>query len=430
MKIIIQHTILNNDIKNRISLNKPLSLKLSIIIVNFNVKYFLEQCLYSVIKASENIDTEVIVVDNNSTDGSKEFYRNRFANVQFLWNEENVGFSKANNQALKRAVGKFILFLNPDTILPEDCLEKCIAYFELQNEPGAMGIRMIDGSGNYLKESKRGFPSPITSFFKLSGLTALFPSSKIFARYYLGQLDQHQNHEVDVLAGAFMLVKKSVLDITGGFDERFFMYGEDIDLSYRIQKSGYKNYYFSETTILHFKGESTKRGSLNYVRVFYGAMSLFVKKHYSKGIARFYNLLIQPAIGIRAIFSGFGHWLSQLNNQKKEGARSNKCIIIADKNEFDFIKAILEKNNLQQNIAGRISPNRCLEEGAIGNLDSLPGLVINKKVEEVIFCINSFTAKETISMIQQLTAGINARFHFKGSVGIVESKLQASHSDS
>ena len=285
---------------------------LSVIIVNYNVKHFLEQCLYSVQKACEGIDAEIIVADNNSTDGSRAFLEPAFPAVKFLWNSNNAGFAKANNQALAMAKGDFILFLNPDTILAEDSIEKCVRFFEHNKTAGAVGIRMIDGTGKFLKESKRAFPSPLTSLYKLTGLTMLFPRSKTFAKYHLGHLSEKENHQVDVLAGAFMMIPKKVLDEIGNFDERFFMYGEDVDLSFRIQKAGYKNYYFSESTIIHFKGESTKRGSLNYVRLFYKAMSLFVKKHYSGSKAGIFIFLIQTAIIIRAFFSVLGKLLSRI----------------------------------------------------------------------------------------------------------------------
>jgi len=285
---------------------------LSVIIVNYNVKYFLEQCLHSVQKSCAGIDVEIIVADNNSTDGSRAYLEDNFINVKFIWNSDNIGFAKANNLAIEKATGRFILFLNPDTIVAEDCIEKCLHFFELNKAAGAIGIRMVDGSGNFLKESKRAFPSPLTSLFKLSGLSGLFPRSKIFARYHLGHLSENENHEVDVLAGAFMMIPKKILDEIGNFVERFFMYGEDVDLSYRIQKAGYKNYYFAESTIIHFKGESTKRGSLNYVRLFYKAMSLFVKKHYSGSKAGFFIFLIQAAIIIRAFFSALGSLLKKV----------------------------------------------------------------------------------------------------------------------
>jgi GT2 family glycosyltransferase len=280
---------------------------LSVIIINYNVRYFLEQCLCSVQKALQNCTGEIIVVDNHSTDGSSSYLPEKFPHVRFIWNDKNVGFGKACNQGLAQSFGKYILFLNPDTIVPEDCLEKCISFLDHNPQAGALGIRMLDGSGVFLKESKRAFPSPLTSFYKLSGLARLFPHSKIFNRYHLGHLNEHQTHEVDVLAGAFMMVRKNIATTIGGFDEVFFMYGEDVDLSYRIQQAGYKNYYFAESAILHFKGESTRRGSLNYVKMFYQAMSVFVKKHYGSQKAGIFNFFIQTAIWLRAIISGIGH---------------------------------------------------------------------------------------------------------------------------
>ncbi len=285
---------------------------LSVIIVNFNVKYFLEQCLCSVIKAIKNIEGEIIVIDNNSTDGSRDFFLNKFSEVNFIWNHENEGFAKANNKALKEASGDYILFLNPDTIVPEDCFEKCITFIQSKNDSIALGSKMIDGTGRFLKESKRAFPSPLTSLYKLSGLSGLFPRSKIFSKYHLGYLDKNATHEVDVLAGAFMMMPKKITESVGSFDESFFMYGEDIDLSYRIQKAGFRNYYFAENTIIHFKGESTKKGSLNYVRMFYKAMSVFVQKHYGGTKAGLFNFLIQSAIYLRAGLAAIAQFLKWL----------------------------------------------------------------------------------------------------------------------
>ena len=304
-------------------------MKLSVIIVNYNVKYFLEQCLCSVEKACKNIAAEIIVVDNNSTDGSMDFLLQRFPAVNFIWNAVNVGFAKANNQALATAQGEYILFLNPDTIVPEDCFDNCIRFFQSQQQAGALGVRMIDGSGKFLKESKRAFPSPLTSLYKLTGLTKLFPRSKTFGKYHLGHLCENENHEVDVLAGAYMMMPAKVLNDIGSFDETFFMYGEDVDLSYRVQKAGYKNYYFAESTIIHFKGESTKKGSLNYVRLFYSAMSLFVKKHYSGSRAGVFNFLIQTGILLRAVLSVVAKFLQRIGLPLLDAAvifRSFWCI--------------------------------------------------------------------------------------------------------
>lgn len=278
-------------------------MKLSVIIVNYNVKSFLEQCLYSVEKGIQHIDGEIIVVDNNSTDGSEIMVRNTFPNVKLIINLENIGFSKANNMGIKASTGEYILILNPDTIIEENTLSQCLQFMENHPEAGALGPKMIDGKGNFLPESKRGLPTPLTALFKITGLNRLFPKSRLLNNYYLGHLAINQIHEVDVLTGAFMLSRRKILNSTGLFDESFFMYGEDIDLSYRITQAGYKNYYFPETTIIHYKGESTKRGSLNYVIVFYKAMKIFTHKHFKKQNSWWFSLLIDLAIYFRALLS-------------------------------------------------------------------------------------------------------------------------------
>lgn len=287
-------------------------MKLSVIIVNYNVKHFLEQCLHSVYKASRNTETEIFVVDNNSVDGSEQLIREKFPGVHLIVNKENVGFSKANNQAIRQARGKYILLLNPDTVVEEDTFEKVIAYMDGHPEAGGLGVKMIDGKGNFLPESKRGLPTPWVAFCKMFGLSALFPKSKTFGRYHLSYLDKNEIHEVDVLAGAFMLLRKEALDKTGLLDETFFMYGEDIDLSYRIQKAGYKNIYFPGTTIIHYKGESTKKGSLNYVKVFYNAMIIFARKHFTGGKAGFFAFIIQTAVYLRAFITILERLMSKI----------------------------------------------------------------------------------------------------------------------
>ncbi|HEX7844965.1 MAG TPA: glycosyltransferase [Chitinophagaceae bacterium] len=287
-------------------------MQLSVIIVNYNVKHFLEQCLCSVKKAVTGLQAEIIAIDNNSSDNSIGYLQDLFPDVKFTANKENIGFGKACNQGLKLSSGKYILFLNPDCLVPEDCFQKCISFFETHPDAGAIGIKMLDGKGEFLKESKRSFPSPMTSLYKLFGLARLFPHSPVFSKYHLGHLNENRDHEVDVLAGAFMMLKKEVLDKTGGFDETFFMYGEDVDLSYRIQKAGYKNYYFSGSSIIHFKGESTRKGSMNYVRMFYNAMSIFVSKHYGGSRAGIFNFLIHVAIWLRAALTATGNFIRRI----------------------------------------------------------------------------------------------------------------------
>ena len=273
---------------------------LSVVIVNFNVAYFLEQCLHSVFKAEGNLRLEVFVVDNDSVDDSVEMVRKKFPQVRLIANKKNVGFSTANNQAIDQAVGRYVLLLNPDTLVEEDTFVKSVEFMDTHPDAGGLGVKMIDGRGRFLAESKRGLPTPAVAFYKIFGLSALFPKSKLFGQYHLGYLSKDQTHEVPVLSGAFMLMRKECLDKVGLLDESFFMYGEDIDLSYRITQGGYKNYYFSETRIIHYKGESTKKSSVNYVIVFYRAMLIFARKHFSKRHAKIYSYFINSAVYLRA----------------------------------------------------------------------------------------------------------------------------------
>lgn len=281
--------------------------RISIIIVNYNVRYFLEQCLLSVERAARGLDTEVIVVDNNSEDDSLAMLQRQFPQVKLIANRENTGFSKANNQGIAAANGEFVLLLNPDTVLQEDSLSAPLNFMEIHPECGALGVHMIDGTGNFLPESKRGLPTPAVAFFKMTGLASIFKKSKLFGRYHLYYLHPETNHAVDVLSGAYMFIRRSALDKAGWLDERFFMYGEDIDLSYRIQQAGYMNVYFAGTRIIHYKGESTKKQSARYVKVFYEAMILFARKHYASRSAGLFALLITLAIQVRA----FGALLSR-----------------------------------------------------------------------------------------------------------------------
>ncbi len=287
-------------------------MKLSIIIVNYNVRYFLEQALLSVQKASTKLTTEVFVVDNNSVDDSVRLVDEKFPEVQLIANKDNPGFSKANNQAIRLAKGEYILLLNPDTLVEEDTFDKCVAFMDSHPKAGALGVKMIDGSGNFLPESKRGLPTPMTAFYKTFGFSKVFPKSPVFNRYHLGFLDKDKTHKVDVLAGAFMLLRKSVLEEIGLLDETFFMYGEDIDLSYRVTQAGYQNYYFADTTIIHYKGESTKKGSLNYVKVFYNAMIIFAKKHFQGEKATLFVGILQFAIYFRALLTLLNNFFKKI----------------------------------------------------------------------------------------------------------------------
>ena len=287
-------------------------IQVSIVIVNYNVRHFLRQALQSVMKSCESITHEIWVVDNNSVDGSIEMIKNEFPAVKLIANAENVGFSRANNQAMRQCKGEYILMLNPDTLLGEDTISACLNFMNNHQDAGALGVRMIDGSGSFLPESKRGMLTPWVAFCKSTGLYRLFPKSKLFNSYYLGHLNETDTNEVDVLSGAFMFMCKKILKQIDYLDEDFFMYGEDIDLSFRIQKAGYKNYYLPQSTIIHYKGESTKRGSINYVRMFYNAMIIFANKHQRKGLGNWYVEALKLAIYLRGALSFILSWLRKL----------------------------------------------------------------------------------------------------------------------
>ena len=265
-------------------------MELTVVIVNYRVKYLLEQTLRSVEQAMQGIAGEVIVVDNLSGDDSIAFSRERHPGVTYIENQENVGFARANNQAIMQARGEYTLILNPDTIITPRCLQDGIAWMRSHPKCGAIGARMMDGNGVFLPESKRSFPTPWVSFCKIFGLSKLFPRSPWFAKYHLRYLSDLEPQCIDILSGAYMLCRTNVLQQLGGFDEDFFMYGEDIDLSYRIVKAGYEN-WFLPTPMVHYKGESTHKDSMRYVRVFYDAMLIFYRKHFPR-----FNVIFYPIV--------------------------------------------------------------------------------------------------------------------------------------
>ncbi|HQV51337.1 MAG: glycosyltransferase [Flavobacteriales bacterium] len=275
-------------------------MKLSVIIVNYNVRAYLEQCLRTVEQALQGVDGEVYVVDNQSTDGSVEMVRSKFPDVKLIANTENVGFSRANNQAIRASNADYAVLLNPDTVVGEDVFRKVIDFMDAHPKAGGLGVKMIDGRGNFLPESKRGLPTPAVAFFKIIGITRLFPRSRIFGRYHLGHLAENETAPIEILSGACMFLRKKTLDEVGLLDESFFMYGEDIDLSYRITLSGYENWYFPEARIIHYKGESTKKSSVNYVFVFYNAMAIFAQKHFTRRRTNLLSLLINGSIYLSA----------------------------------------------------------------------------------------------------------------------------------
>lgn len=274
---------------------------LSIIIVNYNVKEFLLNLLDSIRIAAKNISIEMIVVDNASDDGSVEILRQKFPDITLIANNVNVGFGAANNQAMRIAKGKYFLLINPDTIVREDTFIKMIEFFEKVPEAGIAGCKVLNPDGSLQLSCRRSFPGPWTSFTKVTGLSTFFPKSRILARYNLTYLDENQTYEVDAVSGAFLMMRKEVYKSIGGFDEQFFMYGEDLDLCYRVQKSNYKVFYLHSTEIIHYKGESTKRSSIDETKIFYNAMHLFVRKHFSSSFI--VESILQAAIIFRKLFA-------------------------------------------------------------------------------------------------------------------------------
>lgn len=378
---------------------------LSVVIVNYNVRYFLEQCLLSVRKAAAATQSEVFVVDNNSADGSCEMITGKFPEVILLRNRSNHGFSAACNQAVSLATGKFILLLNPDTVVEEDAFHRCISFMNSHPDAGATGVMMLDGNGRKLPESKRAFPTPATALFKMAGLSFLFPKSKYFNRYYLGHLDDSKTAEADIISGAFMFIRKEALDKTGPLDEKFFMYGEDIDLSYRLIRAGYRNYYYPEVRIIHYKGESTRKSDINYTINFYRAMMVFTDKHFGKqgfGLVRF---LLQIAIVLRGfvsltktVFQKITPGLSIATFRKK------RIIIIGNKSEYARIKNIADDSFRSAEITGRVS-TRHDDPGnyLLGTTDEVTGIIRNNRISDVIISTMEMSASQIIELMQALS---------------------------
>ena len=356
-------------------------MQLSIIIVSYKVKYFLEQCLASVQRAMVGLQAEVFVVDNYSEDGTVEYLQPKYSFARFIQNEKNLGFAKANNIALKLCKGEYVLFLNPDTIIPENILKDCIAFFQTHTDAGAIGVQMLDGSGSFLPESKRAFPSAIVSFCKLSGLAALFPKSSLFNKYALGNLDKDGLHEIDIISGAFMMSRNDLLQKLNGFDESFFMYGEDIDLSYRLEKTGYKNYYLGNLKIVHFKGESIGDNKMKHTHAFYKAMYVFVNKYYQGFNSWLLKILLRIGIFIRTCISFFA--LPFKTPERKIKQDSQKQIMNLFGDEVSTAEA---EKIVQKSLNGVLKIEK--KETFVETVS-----------EVIIFCTGTFSFLQTIDII-------------------------------
>ncbi len=276
-------------------------MKLSVIIVSYNVRYYLEQCLLAVEKATVGLDAEVIVFDNHSRDDSVAYLSSRFPKVSFISGSHNIGFAKANNRAIHQSTGEYVLLLNPDTVVGEHSLLGAVTFMDSHPDAGAVGVRMLKDDGGDAMESRRGIPTPLTAFYKMSGLCARFPRNRRLGKYYMGYLPWDQPVPIDIVSGAFCLLRRKALDEVGLLDEDFFMYGEDIDLSYRLLKGGWHNWYLP-TKILHYKGESTKKSSFRYVHVFYESMLIFFRKHFGH-LSWLLSFPIKTAIYFKAMLA-------------------------------------------------------------------------------------------------------------------------------
>ncbi len=348
------------------------NINLSIVIVNYNVRYFLEQCLQSVVDACTKINAEIIVVDNNSKDDSCTMITNKFPQVILIANKKNTGFSTANNQGVAIAKGEYVLILNPDTVVAEDTFTKIIKFAKSKNNLGILGVKLVDGNGKFLPESKRGIPTPKVSFNKLTGI-----SSKQTGKYYATHLQHDESGVIEILVGAFMLIKRSVYNEVNGFDEDYFMYGEDIDLSYKVYKKGYQNYYYSDTQIIHYKGESTNKNS-KYLNHFYGAMKIFYRKHFK--LNRIYDFIM--SFGIR--FWYFMKYFKLKSNYSQSKPITNFIYIGENENTFVKIKEHLQINKAIQNIEINIKS------------------ILSSEIDTLIFDNNYKSNKEIIATIQKL----------------------------
>ena len=309
-------------------------MQLSVIILNYNVRYFLEQCVLSVQEALSNIDGEIIVVDNNSSDASCQMMKTLFPNVKLIENKTNSGFPKGNNIGVAEAKGDYICILNPDTVVAEDTFEKILAFAEKQSDLGIVGCKLIDGTGNFLPESKRGIPTPWVAFTKITGLYHFFPKNKLFNQYYAQDLNENETGKVAILVGAFMVMKRDLYSDLKGFDENCFMYSDDIDLSYRSLLQGKSNYYFHETSVIHYKGESTVKDKM-YMKRFQEAMNFFYKKHFKVSV--FFSLFMKIGIVFFSLIKAFQ------GNSKPNSKPENYFLVSDDEELKDKLEAALNK---------------------------------------------------------------------------------------
>lgn len=371
-------------------------MKLSVVIVNYNVKYYLAQCLHSLERALAGIEAEAFVVDNHSTDGSIPFLKSLFPWARFVENSENLGFAKANNQAISESAGEYVLLLNPDTFVGEQTIKSTLAFMDGRKDVGACGVQMLNADGSFAKESRRGVPTPFTSFCKMSGLSRLFPNSRTFGRYHMLYLDSTKASQIEIISGACMFIRKSLLDKTGAFDESFFMYGEDIDLSYRLMQAGMKNYYLP-VRILHYKGESTRKNSFRYVYVFYQAMLIFFKKHYGH-LSVFYSLPVKAAIVSKAVCT---YLIEKAKGTSKKSAspleyvEKMSFLLVGDSVGLGRMENIARKHGLSYNTLVANEGSAASEKGHLAMETG------GCKFDFVVYDVDTFTYDRILSIMSE-----------------------------
>tara|TARA_R100000908_G_scaffold35437_1_gene16183 strand:+ start:3247 stop:5334 length:2088 start_codon:yes stop_codon:yes gene_type:complete len=326
---------------------KDRAIDISVVIVNYKVKEYIANLLNSLQRSAEDLTLEIFVVDNASGDDSIPYLKKRFPDVHYIQNEENVGFGIANNQAIEKAQGKYTLIINPDTLVSEDTLETLVSHMEENEKCGAAGCKILNPDGTFAPESRRSVPAIWSAACKVFGLNSLFPKSKLFGKYYLSWLGEDEPSKVPVLSGSFMFWRTGVLKKLGGFDERFFMYGEDIDLCYRIQETGYHIDYVPDTSIIHYKGESTKKGDLRYIRLFNKALYQFFDKQYSSRYSFIFKVLIYLAIMMRTVFSFIGSRVKQAQTVIMDLLLLNTALLLGFAIRFYFsFEQIFQADNL------------------------------------------------------------------------------------
>lgn len=318
---------------------------LDIVIVSYNVKYYLEQCLYSVRCAINGLDACVWVVDNNSCDGSVDYLEPLFPEVNFIRGKENVGFSRANNMAIRQGKGKYVLLLNPDTLVTSKTIKDCIHLLDDHPEIGSTGVSMYNPDGTYAKESKRAVPTPMVSFYKMCGLSNIFPKHRKFSRYHLGYLDANEPNEIEIISGAYNMLRREALDQVGLLDEDFFMYGEDIDLSYRMLQGGWKNWYLP-SPMLHYKGESAHSSTIRYVNVFYQAMIIFYDKHFGERY-RLSTWIIRIAVYMKAFITLLRYFVKYCKNKLHPDTGKVYAFLYCDNEKEKFISEKLTQAHIE-----------------------------------------------------------------------------------